>query len=68
MIVLATAFAVATGVQAAQPAGQFRKAHPLNCRFPAGGVSDTLARAVAQPLSEVLGASIVVDTARVRTA
>lgn len=29
--------------------------------FPAGGVSDTLARAVAQPLSEALGVSIVVD-------
>ena len=51
-----------TSAQAAQPPVQF-PTKPIRwiVDFPAGGVSDTLARAVGQPLSEVLGASIVVD-------
>jgi tripartite-type tricarboxylate transporter receptor subunit TctC len=62
MTMAALAMMGVTAAQAAQPPAQF-PTKPIRwiVDFPAGGVSDTLARAVGQPLSEVLGASIVVD-------
>lgn len=53
--------AVAVGAASAQPQKWPAKPIRLVVPYPPGGSSDIIARAIAQPLSEALGQSIIVD-------